>query len=156
MTDVLAKEILGEQVTVAIRGSVHPLAYPMHNVILYKQRTGDSLFDAKVWPRIDLQQDPERWLACLWAGMHQQQTDKSWKAPLTLEELGGLIDFRNAGEISTAMVNALIQFMPRADPDPKAPAPGELAQSDPTTAVPISESSSPVQDRDLVGVGRNS
>jgi hypothetical protein len=132
MTDVLKKEITGELVTVEIRGSVRPLAYPMHNVILYKQKTGDSLFDAKAWPLIDLSKDPERWLACLWAGLHEQQSDKSWKSPSTIEELGALVDFGNASEISIAMVKALTSFMPKAkDPVPNGAAPGEPAQSQP-------------------------
>jgi|SRR5579871_4816717 hypothetical protein len=142
MTDVLTKEIVGEPVTVNIRGSIRPLAYPMHNVILYKQKSGDSLFDSKAWPRIDLEADPERWLSCLWAGLHQQQPDKTWSSPYTIEELGGLIDFSNAPDITTAMVKALTQFMPRAkDKNPKGPAPGELA---PIGETPTnSESSTP-------------
>jgi hypothetical protein len=145
--DILEKEITGEVVTVEIRGSVRPLAYPMHNVILYKQQTGDSLFDSKSWPRIDLQQDPERWLACLWAGLHEQQSDKSWKAPYTLEELGGLVDFSNAAAISIEMVKALTVYMPKAkEAIPNAAAPGTRdlpAQNDATMPVQISPSSGP-------------
>jgi hypothetical protein len=143
MTDVLEKEILGAQVTVEICGSVRPIAYPMHNVIVYKQQTGDSLFDSKAWPKIDLEQDPERWLACLWAGLHQQQSDKNWKAPFTIEELGGLVDFSNAAEISIAMVKALTAFMPKAKevlPNAAAPA-AEESQPALTVVVPISSSS---------------
>ena len=125
MKDVLDQEITGSPATVLIGGRSHQLAYPMHNIIVYKQRTGDSLFDVEAWPRIDLKQDPERWLACLWAGLHLQQEDKVWKAPYTFEELGALVDFRNAGEISSAMVKALTRYLPK--PDPKAPAPGEPA-----------------------------
>jgi hypothetical protein len=115
MTDVLEREITGGRVAVKIRGSLQSLAYPMHNVILYKQQTGDSLFDAKAWPKIDLQADPERWLACLWAGLHEPQSDRSWKSPFTIEELGALVDFGNAAEISVAMVKALTAFMPKAE-----------------------------------------
>jgi hypothetical protein len=46
-SDILEKEIIGGPVTVEIRGSHRPLVYRMHNEILYKQRIGDSLFDAK-------------------------------------------------------------------------------------------------------------
>jgi len=124
MTDVLEKEITGAPLTVTIRGSVRPIAYPIHNVIVYKQQTGDSLFDGEVWAKIDLQLDPERWLACLWAGLHELQSDKSWKAPYTLDELGGLVDFGNAAEVSIAMVKALAAYMPKAkDVPPNAPAP---------------------------------
>ena len=155
MTDILEKEITSGPVPVSIRGSIHPLAYPMHNVIVYKQQTGDSLFDTQAWPRIDLQQDPGRWLACLWAGLHQQQSDKSWKAPYTIEELGALVDFGNAAEISIAMVKALLQFMPKPKDDaPKAPAPGELAQSENTTT--ISPSSGPEPAAATVSVAKSS
>lgn len=133
MQDVLEKEITGEPVLVAICGTERPLAFQMHAVILYKQKTGDSLFDPKSWSKIDLQTDPERWMACLWAGLHQQQPDKSWKAPFTLDELGGLIkfDFAETTAITVQIGKALAAYMPKpkpAEPDsPKAPAPGELA-----------------------------
>lgn len=131
MADVLEKEITGGPVMVEIRGSLRPLAYPMHNVILYKQQTDDSLFDAKSWPKIDLENDPERWLACLWAGLHEQQPDKSWKSPYTLDELGALVDFSNAAPISIAMVKALTAYMPKAkEPLPNVAAPGEPEHRD--------------------------
>ena len=141
MKDILEQEITGSPVTVLICGRSHELAYPMHNVIVYKRCTGDSLFDVDAWPRIDLTEDPERWLACLWAGLHLQMEDKSWKAPYTIEELGALVDFRNAGEISSSMVKALTRYLPK--PDPKAPAPGEPAPEASQTrkASPISTSS---------------
>jgi hypothetical protein len=136
MKDVLEKEISGAPVTVLICGSARPLSYAMHNVILYKQQTGDSLFDREVYARIDLKQDPERWLACLWAGLHEQQSDKSWKSPYTLEELGALVDFSNAAEISIAMVKALTAHMPRPkeDESPKVQAPE--AEKEPMPAAP--------------------
>ena len=141
--DALKVAIVGEPVTVTIRGTVRPLAYPMHNVILYHQRTGDSLFDSTAYVSIDLQKDPERWLACLWAGLHELQSDGSWKAPFTLDELGALVDFSNAGEISVAMVKSLTSYMPkRKDAVPNESAPGEPAQS---KILPISESSGPAR-----------
>jgi hypothetical protein len=132
MTDILDKEISGAPVTVDIGDRVCPLAYPMHNVILYKQKTGDSLFDSSAWPKIDLQADPERWLACLWAGLHVQWPDKSWKSPFSLDELGGLVDFGNAALLSVAMVKALTAFMPKAkDAPPNVAALGEPAPQAP-------------------------
>ena len=149
MKDVLEKEITGPALTVEIRGSVHPLAYPMHNVILYKHATGDSLFDAKSWPRIDLQTDPERWITCLWAGLHQRNADGTWKAPYTFEELGALVDFSNAAAISIEMVKALTAHMPKAkDVPPNVEAPA--APGDAPTLDPISPSSTPAQKADLV------
>jgi hypothetical protein len=119
MQDVLEKEIAGgEPVTVRIRGTERPLAYPMHAVILYKQLTGDSLFARENYDKIDVREDPERWLKCLWAGLHQFAEGK-WMAPVTIEELGALVDFSNAGEISVQMAKAITQAMPKADPDAK-------------------------------------
>jgi len=146
MTDILDKEITGAPVTVDIGDRVCPLAYPMHNVILYKQKTGDSLFDSSAWPKIDLQSDPERWLACLWAGLHIQWPDKSWNSPFSLDELGGLVDFGNAAPLSVAMVKALTAFMPKAkDAPPNVAAPMATSQAAPEVnghnSVPISPSS---------------
>jgi hypothetical protein len=135
MKTVLDREITGEPVLVSIRGTERPLAYPMHAVILYKQKTGDSLFVGENWAKIELTADPERWLACLWAGLHVQQPDKSWKSPFTLDELGALIAFDNAGEISLVMAKALKQYLPKAEDDPKTQAPAdEAGKADPTTA----------------------
>lgn len=118
MTDAIERELTdGGPVSINLRGTERALAYPLYAVIAYKQRTGDSLFDPEVWARIDLQQDPGRWLACLWAGLHEQQADGTWKAPLTVEELGGLVNFSNAADISTAMVRALTRYMPKKKPD---------------------------------------
>jgi hypothetical protein len=154
--DVLEKEITGGPFTVTIRGTARPLAYSMYAVILYKQKTGDSLFDPASWPRIDLQQDPARWMACLWAGMHEQQADKSWKAPFTIDELGGLIGFDNAGEISVAMVKALTQYMPKAkeqsSPKMEAPAGSEATpELDPPASTSPSSTPGPVAELVLAG-----
>ena len=128
MKDVLEQELTGVPVTVLIRGTERPLAYPMHAAILYKQRTGDSLFVSENFKKIDLAADPERWLNCLWAGLHQfDQETKCWKAPFTFEELQALVDFSNAGEITVQMVRALAQHMPKPKAlDPKAEAPGPI------------------------------
>lgn len=152
MADVLTKEIIGDPILVAIRGSEYVLAYPMHNVILYKQRTGDSLFDPKSWPMIDLQNDPERWLACLWSGLHQK-TDNGWRSPFTIEQLGELVDFSNAGGISVVMVRALTQFMPKAkdgDVDPKTAAPARSGET-PTPLISSPSTLAPGAGLDSVG-----
>ena len=128
--DVLEKAITGQRITITICSREHALDYRLHNVIVYEQETGDSLFDLESYRKIDLAADPARWLACLWAGLHEQQADKSWKAPFTLDELGALVDFSNAPAISIAMVKALTAWMPKPkkeDTSPNAPAP---AQSD--------------------------
>jgi hypothetical protein len=131
MTDLLQYEIAGPSVKVRLRGGEYPLAYQMHAVILYKQKTGDSLFLGGSFKKIDLGADPERWLACLWAGLHSQNLKGDWHAPFSLPQLEGMIDFSNAGEISIAMARALVQSMPKPrkdDADPNAAAPGEPEQ----------------------------
>lgn len=128
MNDILQEELTGPQTTVMIRGTERPLAYPLHAVILYKQKTGDSLFVSENFKKIDLQTDPERWLACLWAGLHEF-LDGKWTVPFSLEELESLVDFSNSVEISVQMVKALTQSMPKkAESDPNVAAPGEPVQ----------------------------
>jgi hypothetical protein len=128
MPDALDIEITdGGPAEIMLRGTVHRLAYPIHNVIVYKRQTGDSLFAKTSWSKVDLEEDPERWLACLWAGMHQEQPDHTWKAPFTLEELGGLVDFSNSNAITLAMVKAMISYLPKKKEgtSPNATAPAE-------------------------------
>jgi hypothetical protein len=151
MNDILDTELTGPQTTVLIRGTQRPLAYPLHAVILYKQKTGDSLFVSENFKKIDLQTDPERWLACLWAGLHQF-SDGKWTAPFSLEELESLVDFSNSVEISVSMVKALTQSMPKAaeDADPKEAAPGEPEQP------PKSTGSTTGPSEDLVSAAQNS
>lgn len=146
MKDALDKEITGAPVMVAILGTVRRLEYPMHNVIVYKEQSGDSLWDYSCWKKIDLQVDPVRWLACLWAGLHQEQPDQTWKAPFTLDELKSMkIDYESAVEITTAIGKALLSFFPKAkEADPNGPAPAfekRPAQTSPTPA-----NSTPEQD----------
>lgn len=140
--DVLEKAITGEPVTVEIRGSVHRLSYPIHNLIVYQQKTSDSLFDREAWKRIDLQQNPDRWFACLWAGLHELQPDGTWKVPYSYEQLGALVDFANAAEISVKMVKALIAHFPapekpspKAQPDPSDPDSPRSSNSGPDAEV---------------------
>jgi hypothetical protein len=139
---ILYKEISGAPVTVKIRGTERPLLYTLNAVILYKQRTGDSLFDKDAYLKIDLQKDPGRWLICLWAGLHRppDKPGDGWREEVTLDELAALIDFSNAAEISLQMSKALVQSMPKAPEGAKSPkdaAPGEPAPS-PSSASPSS------------------
>src|ERR1700733_2382313 len=153
--DVLEKEISGEPITIVLAGGRGRLAYPMHAVILYKQQTGDSLFNPDSWKKIDLAEDPARWLACLWAGLHRVNAEKKWESPFTLSELEALVDFGNAGEISVAMSKALAASMPKKkEPDPNAqpaPAPSEAPEVGIVTAAPepttTLEESSPEPER---------
>lgn len=152
--DLLDQEITGLPITVRIRGSERPLAYPLHAVILYKQLTGDSLFAKEVYDKIDLSTDPERWLACLWAGLHEF-VDGKWKVYCTREELGSLIDFSNASEISIAMVRALTQSMPKVKKEnssPKEAAPGEPEPESPKPPTLIDSGRERVADSVLAGM----
>ena len=159
----LEKAITGETVTVMLCGTERRLQYRFAAVIAYQQATvskenpdGDSLFDREKFKKIDLRRDPKRWLACLWAGLHEEQPDPEnpgnsiWKSPLTLAELSGLIDFDAAqvGEIMSAMAKALAAHLPKTKvADPKAePAPEENAKSYPTSA---SSGLEPVDDTPL-------
>lgn len=115
MTDLLTTEITGEPVTVSLRGSAHAIAYPMHNILLFKKLTGLSLFAAATWSKIDFEEDSESWTACLWAGLHVRQADGTWKAPFTLDQLNDprVIGLQNAVSVHNAMFRALTNWMPR-------------------------------------------
>ncbi len=150
--DVIERELAGgAPVTVVIAGTARPLRYTMHAVAIYKQLTGDSLFVKENFEKLDLVEDPDRWLKCLWAGLHELQPDRaSWKAPLTLAELGGLIDFANATPIAEAMARAMMQALPKGSSDPKAqPLPG-AADPRPTSPTSPGSTPAPVADSELV------
>jgi hypothetical protein len=171
MMDVLQKELAGgDPITVRIRGTERVLAFSMHAVILYKQLTatagdpkavppvpaylGDSLFLRENFDKIDVRQDPERWLKCLWAGLHEF-VDGKWIVAVTLEELGALVDFSNAGEISLQMAKAIAQAMPKADPAAKKD-PAPAAEETLTAPAPSSTGSTSEPSADLALVAANS
>lgn len=104
---------------------------------------GDSLANRFSWARIDLDLDPERWLACLWAGLHQLQPDgktETWKAPMTLGALGAMLPV-GAGlrELSMKMAEALIQHQPRVKEPDRKNADAPAAE---TTPAPLAETAS--------------
>lgn len=135
--DVLSQEITGTPVEVTIAGKVCRLTYPMHALILYKQRTGDSLFQQESWSRIDLAQDPERWTALLWAGMHEEQPDGTWKAPFTLSELEKVLNFSNAIALRPGVLQAIAAWLPRGETSAEETSPNAAAA--PGTPVPVAE-----------------
>jgi hypothetical protein len=119
VNDVLEKELTGGgPVMVKLGEKEYPLAYPMHAVLLYKQLTGDNLFQGNCWQKIAPMDDPERFMACLFAGLHvyDRQTD-TWHAQLSREELGVLIDFGNVHDLCIAITRALTRFFPKAKKD---------------------------------------
>jgi len=114
-TDLITEEITGAALTVAIGGRDCVVAYPMHNILLFKKQSGLSLFAKGTWDKLDFEEDSEAWTACLWAGLHVRQDDGSWKAPFTIAELNRpeIISFHNAVSIHNAMFRALTNWMPR-------------------------------------------
>lgn len=101
---------------------------------------GDSLFLFESWLKIDLNLDPERWLACLWCGLHERQANGKWTVPFaTLEDLGAELGISgDTRALTDKMFEALVAWMPKAKPEkvPNATAPGEPApaESSPTSS----------------------
>jgi hypothetical protein len=129
MRDLLQEELTGPPATVVIVGKSYPIAFTMAAAIAYKKATGKSLFDLAESKQISLAADPERWLACLWAGLHQEDEKGEWTAPLTLPQLKRLrIVGSQLTNIDAAMWAAFANGMPKSkeDADPKDAAPGEL------------------------------
>jgi len=119
------------------------------------QLLGDSLFVFETWRKIELNVDPERWLACLWCGLHQQQADGSWRAPFTLAELEAKLGVGlEPRAINERMFEALVAWMPKAKPDPNVAPPGEPAEnktpgSEPTLPISIASGLTPASGTDL-------
>ena len=89
---------------------------------------GDSLFLFESWLKIDLNSDPERWLACLWSGLHERQADGTWTAPFTLDELEEKLGLcAETRSLTEKMFEALAAWMPKEAKAPNATAPGEPA-----------------------------
>lgn len=140
MNDVIAREILGAPVTVKIGERELCLSYPVHNIFMYRQLTGDSLFSRDNWNKIDFEANYKNWIACLWAGLHTlDEADGEWKAPIARSELEKSIGFTNAAPVHNAMVNALTAWMPKkkeSAPDPQEPnqaQPANQQSPEPTT-----------------------
>jgi hypothetical protein len=133
MNDVLKQELIGRApVFVSLGGQDYPLAFPIHAVILYKRSTGDNLFDGVCWKKIAPLEDPERFLACLWAGLHVQEPDETWTCPFSVAQLERLVDFTNVTPACEAIALALASYFPAAkeppkdDASPKPPEPEEV------------------------------
>src|SRR5579863_4978197 len=116
MNEALKQELTGRApVFVSLGGKQYPLAFPIHAVILYRQSTGDNLFDGECWKKIAPLEDPERFLACLWAGLHVPDPEsEKWISPFTLGQLGLLVDFTNVTPTCEAIALALASYFPAA------------------------------------------
>lgn len=113
MDPILQQEVSGRRVAVVLGGEEYPLEFSIHAVILYKQITGDNLFDGTCWSKIAPLVDPERFIACLWAGLHQYADDK-WSVPFTRSQLEKLVDFANVNLTCAAVTRALMAQFPNA------------------------------------------
>ena len=125
MDPILQQEVSGRPVAVVLGGEEYPLEFSIHAVILYKQITGDNLFDGTCWSKIAPLVDPERFIACLWAGLHQYADDK-WSVPFTRPQLEKLVDFANVNPTCEAVTRALVAQFPKA----KEASPGETSSGE--------------------------
>jgi len=137
MKDLLQQELTGPQVTVSIAGKEHPISYTMAAAIAYKQATGKSLFSLEESKHISLIEDPERWLACLWAGLHQEDAQGKWVTPISLQELKRLrIAQSGLVTIDASMWAAFRGDMPKPREDETSPnAEAAIATENPEPAI---------------------
>lgn len=82
--------------------------------------TGDSLFQYVNWWKIR-DEDPDRILLALWAGLHQERADEKWESPFTLGQLRKLVDFSNVGPVAISIGKALFAYMPKVKEKDKSP-----------------------------------
>jgi hypothetical protein len=160
MTDLLQQELTRPPVTVTIGGKECPLAFTMAAAIAYKQATGKSLFNLEESRSISLVEDPERWLACLWAGLHQEDAAGKWSAPISLQELKRLkIAQANLVEIDAAMWTAFRGDSPKPREEDSRP---NAAAAEDDRILPVQglsltpPGSTPVPAADLVLAGQSS
>jgi hypothetical protein len=137
MNDVLQQELTGRPPDlVCLGGKDYPLDFSIHAVILYKKLTGDNLFDGQCWSKIAPLEDPERFIACLWAGLHSYEDDK-WHVPFSRGQLEKLVDFTNVTPITESVALALAAYFPKAKKDEDSAGESQL----PTAATASSEAS---------------
>jgi hypothetical protein len=119
MTDVLTQAIT-PAVDLTLNGKTYSLAFPLSAVLKYKGKTGDNLFNVKHWSRID--EDPERLIAALWAGVSLKHPE------MTYEEVSKLVDIGTAIPITQALGECLASFFPEPKPESADPN-GQAAES---------------------------
>jgi hypothetical protein len=146
MDSVLEQELTGRPpVLVSLGGQSYPLEFSIHAVILYKSLTGDNLFDGACWQKIVPTEDPARFVACLWAGLHvYDHASERWAPPFPQAHLERLIDFSNATPLCLQVAQALAAYFPKAKPKEASTA-GESPLPDPanpSSSAPASASAS--------------
>lgn len=108
MTDILTHAIT-PSVELTLNGKMYSLAFPLSAVLKYKAKTGDNLFNIKHWSHID--EDPERLIAALWAGVSTNHPD------VTYAEVEKLVDIGTAIPITQALGKCLASFFPAPKTD---------------------------------------
>jgi|GEM_PF-5709227 len=133
MDPLLQKELGGLPVKAIIGGQEYQLAFPIKAVILYKQKIGDNLFQVDTWKKVNPHEDPERFLACLWAALQTHH------AGLAIEKLEQLVDFGNVVALMKSLTEALTSYMPKPpseEKDPNASAPDQAPADAPEPEAP--------------------
>lgn len=129
----LAAPVLARLLDPAGQLRSYELVFNIRAVILYKQKTGDNLFNTATWTAINPGEDPERFQACLWAGLQAKHPE------IGLEDVGTMVDFSNVVPVTTAIADAFAAHMPREESRPNVAAPAPATAEDPAgmwTALP--------------------
>jgi hypothetical protein len=100
--DALTAEVTPGSALV-LHGKEYKLAFPFKSVVLYKQKTGDSLFNMESWKKLG---DPENLLAAIWAALAVHHPE------LTYDEVSCLIDLSNVKAAEEAIVKCLASYFP--------------------------------------------
>jgi hypothetical protein len=102
--DVLTAEIAKSPAVTLNDGKQYRLAFPMRAVLLYKQKTGDNLFDVENWKKLAT---PENMAAAFWAALSTHHPE------LTYDQVTVLVDFSNIKQVEAAIVECLQSYMPK-------------------------------------------
>ena len=121
MNDALQKE-LAKPGIITLGGQQYSFAFPMGAILAYKDKTGDNLFQLENWKKINPAEDPERFLFCLWAGLHRYDFEQHKLVPsLTVDEISAVVDFANVKDLAQAIGDTLNSYFPKSESaDPNA------------------------------------
>jgi len=104
--DVLQAEITPGSKLV-LHGKEYQLAFPFKAVLLYKQKTGDSLFDPENLKKLG---QPENLIVAIWAALAIHQPE------LTYDEVSCLVDLSNIKQAEEALVKCIASYFPEPKP----------------------------------------
>ena len=122
MNDALRNE-LAKPGKLTLDGQQYPFAFPMGAILAYKEKTGDNLFQLENWKKINPAEDPERFLYCLWAGLHRYDQEEHKLVPaLSVDAIAAVVDFANVKDLAQAIGDTLNSYFPKAveSADPNA------------------------------------